>query len=306
MYEPLVYILILNFNRWRDTLECIESLKKINYNKFRILVVDNSSTDDSFNIFKKVTDIELVKTESNLGYTGGVNFGIRLLEKKSPDYILILNNDTIVTSNFLRILVNALERNSKAAAACGTILCDHDREKIWYASGKLVPWRGLAVHFNKGKNFNLSKRYRVSKTSFVTGCMLLLRGSFINQIGLEDERFFMYLDDIEYSARILKKGYELLYVPDAIIYHKVLDETVSPFKLYYSARNRLLLISTAFNNFSGLIAKFYFLSVIYSKLVFWKFTKPAFFQAAKMGIKDYFKKNFYKGNGFLFLVSERE
>ncbi len=299
MNDPFVWILILNFNGAKDTLECLESLKKIKYKNYKILIVDNGSTDDSFLIIQNNIQNEvLIQSGENLGYTGGINFGLRYLKNKKHDYILILNNDTLVSEYFLNELVDSLEINKNAAAASGTILCEHNRKEIWYASGKMIKWRGLAVHLSKGNEFDFSKS-KIEETTFISGCMILLRTSYLDGIGLEDERFFMYLDDIELSSRILSKGYLLLYVPQAIIYHKVLGEKESVFKLYYSVRNRLLLISTINKGFYKFTAYSYFLIVIMIKLVFWKIFKHEFYISAMSGMRDYFKKKFYMGHGLI-------
>lgn len=303
MKKPLVWIILLNYNRSKDTMECIESIKANSYLNYKILVVDNCSFDNSFEIFstelKGQDNIKIVRTKENLGYTGGINFGIRNILDENPEYILILNEDTIVTKDFLDELILALENNSQAAAACGTILYEHDKEKIWYASGRMIPWLGLAVHPNKGKKFDF-KRRSPEVTSFITGCMVLLRTSLISDIGIEDERFFMSLDDIEFSARITLKGYHLLYVPNSIIYHKALGQEEKPFTYYYSVRNRLLLISIAFKGINGFIARTYFITILFFKMIYWKLKKPALFKAAYIGVIDYYRKNFYKGSGNLF------
>jgi len=306
MKEPFVWILILNYNKWQDTIECINSIKKTTYKNYRILIVDNASQNNSLAILnKELSDIEIVGIKENTGYTGGNNCGIKIIMKRKADYILILNNDTIVEKDFLWPLVNCMEINKNAGAACGTILTEHNRKEIWYASGKIIKWRGLATHTNKGKEFELSKYAQVqcSKTGFITGCMMLLRTSFLPEIGLLNEEMFLYLDDIEYSIRIKSKGYELFYVPQSIIYHKVLGEKESAFKLYYSVRNRFLLIRVAFKGINKIIASIYFTAVILYKLFIWRFSNRKFYYAAKIGFIDYLKKNFYKGKGEMFFKS---
>lgn len=299
--EPLVWILILNFNKWQDTIDCIDSLKGIEYHNYRILVIENGSTNDSFDILsEKLKGVEIVRIKKNAGYTGGINFGLEILLKRQSDYILLLNNDTLVEKDFLSILVNEIEKNKNAAAACSTILTEHNRKEIWYASGKIIKWRGLAVHVDKGKEFNSNFYQPAIRTEFITGCLMLLKTKYLSDIGLENDKIFLYLDDIEYSIRIRKKGYELLYVPKSIIYHKVLGEKENTYKLYYSVRNRLLLISIAFEGLSKLIAYLYYIIVILYKLSLWRLTNKAFYKAAKMGLTDYLKKNFYKGNGDMF------
>ncbi|MFH1528457.1 MAG: glycosyltransferase family 2 protein [Bacteroidota bacterium] len=297
-----VTILLLNYNRPNDTNECINSLRGIESPEYNILLLDNNSPDNSFEIFQnKFPDLEIINTGSNLGYTGGINFGLKILAARNSDYILVLNNDTIVEPDFLEHLVDSMEENKLAAAACGTILCEHNREEIWYAGGAMVEWRGLAVHNGKGKKFTeYIKVHSPQKTSFVTGCSILFRRSILTKIGFEDERFYMYLDDIEYSKRIKKLGFELLYVPRSIIYHKVLGEKDSPFKLYYSVRNRYLLIKSSFQGTNYVIANLYFSIVIFLKIVYWKFRNPIFFKAAIAGLQDYRKKNFGKGRGHEF------
>jgi GT2 family glycosyltransferase len=299
---PKVTILLLNYNRYNDTIECIDSLNKCTYQNYEIMIVDNCSTDESFeSLVSKYSTIEIIRTEQNEGYTGGINWGLKyILEKKKTEYILILNNDTLVETGFLEPLVNALENNEQAAAACGTILAEHDRKTIWFASGEIVGWRGLAVHINKGEIFRSENHPSIKNVSFITGCMIFLRVNCLESIGLLDNRFFMYLDDIELSLRITKNRFQLLYVPQSVIYHKVIGEKESAFKLYYSVRNRLLLISVAFHGLTGKFAYSYFCFVMMLKIFFWSFTNKPFARASFIGLKDYFNKNFYKGNGFLF------
>lgn len=298
MPNPRVCIILLNYNRCQDTIECLNSLKQCVYDSYHILVVDNASTDQSAEkLRREFPDLEIVSTGRNLGYTGGINFGIRHALQSQFEYILILNNDTLVTPDFLSHLAAAMEQHPNAAAAGGTIYCEHDRTKIWYGGGRLVPWRGLAVHDHRGANLIPTSLGDMRKVSFITGCLILLRVSLLEEIGWEDERFFMYLDDIELSARILSKGYDLLYIPQAIIYHKVLGEEEIAFKVYYGARNRLLLIGMAFKGLPGVIAKTYFLTVITGKLIFWRFANPAFFKAAAYGLQDFFTGRFYEGRG---------
>jgi hypothetical protein len=296
--EPKVAATILNYNRWRDTLECVTSLQKCLYPSVEIILVDNGSTDGSFEQLKEAfPKVDIIATGKNLGYAEGINTALVCAQKKNPKYILVLNNDTVVEPDFLSPLVAAMEENGNTAAACGTIYCHHERTKIWYGGGKLIPWRGLAIHEQKGLVVEPSSLNGPRKVSFVTGCMLLFRASLLEEIGYIDERFFMYLDDVEWSARILAKGYDLLYVPKAVIYHKVLGEKESAFKLYYSVRNRLLLIRTAFPGFSRFVAERYFLMVIAIKLFIWRFTNPLFFKAASYGLKDFFAGRFYEGRG---------
>lgn len=298
MDSPRVIIVLLNFNSAADTIECIESLEQATYPNFGMLIADNASTDDSAAVLRKrFPSIPLFVNAHNAGYTGGINFGIREARKENPDFVLVLNNDTVVEPGFLEPMVEAMEADPEAAACGGLIIAEHDRRTIWYAGGRLIPLRGLAVHLEKGKPAESYTETGVRETSFITGCLVLYRTSALDTIGPEDERFFMYLDDIELSARISRAGFKMLYVPEAVIYHKVLGEKENPMKLYYSVRNRLLLISEMNSGATRLIAKGYFLTVICLKLITWYFSKPEFVAAATAGLQDYFKGSFGKGRG---------
>lgn len=301
---PAVTILVLNYNRAEDTIQCVESLQTCAYPSFRIVVIDNGSTDHSVELLKaNIPEVPLVLTRTNLGYSGGMNAGIRRTQDQPTPYILLLNNDTVVEPDFLHHLVQALEEDKDAAAACGTIFSHHDRNLVWYAGGRLVRWRGLAIHEGKNRRLNVADLNGVRKVSFVTGCMMLLRTAALKDIGLFDERFFMYLDDIEFSARTRGKGYELLHVPRAVIHHRILGERDSAFKLYYSVRNRLLLTRLLDGFLVRTIAPLYFMTAIAAKLCYWRITNPGFFQAGWYGLADAFRGRFGRGRGHLFADS---
>lgn len=296
--EPKVIVILLNYRKWQDTLDCVNSLSKCKYLNLRIIIIDNASNNDSEVMLKKhLPHIPFFQNAINLGYTGGINFGIKQALEDNPEYILILNSDTYVEPDFLGIMVNAMEKNPLVAIACGTILHYPETDRVWYAGGNMVPWRGLAVHKRVLPIVNGKLDLRPKSVSFITGCMFLIRTSTIQEIGFQDERFFMYLDDIEYSARVLRKGYTLLYIPQAKIYHRVNEMEESPFKLYYSVRNRLLLINTAFTGMNRIIAYVYFMFIIASKLIIWWILKPQFFKAARAGLYDYFTNNLGEGRG---------
>jgi hypothetical protein len=303
--QPKVHIIVLNYNRPIDTIECIHSILGIDYTNYEIIVVDNASTDKSYlTLIDHFKRLKVVQTGENLGYTGGINFGIREVLPSGPDYILILNNDTTVEKDFLTELVKVMEKYADAVAAGGLIIAEHDKKTIWYAGGRLIKWRGLAVHDKKGTSIDDYREEEERVVTFITGCMILLRTDKLEEIGLQEEKFFMYLDDIEYSARIVKKGYNLIYTPKSIIYHNVMDEKDDEFIIYYSVRNRMLLINTAFNSFFRVVASSYFLCVILAKLFFWSFYKRNFFRAGYCGLVDYFRKNFYKGRGVDLFLSK--
>ncbi len=290
--------MILNYNLTDYAIACVQSLRKSMYPALDILVVDNASTDGAVQrMSAALGGVAIRPTGSNLGYTGGINAGVRWAMESRPDYILVLNPDTEVQADFLEQLVGGMEAFPSAAVACGTIYKSHARDEVWYAGGRMIPWRGLAVHERKGDRLQPGQLRAPRLVTFVTGCMALYRASALPAIGPQDERFFLYLDDIEMSARIARKGYGLLYVPKSVIHHHVQGEEENPFKVYYSVRNRFLLIGTAFAGLERAVASVYFASVITAKMIVWSVVNRSFFRAAALGLADYAAGRFGEGRG---------
>jgi GT2 family glycosyltransferase len=296
--RPRVTAVVLNFDLTDETLTCVRSLQRVSYDALRILVVDNASPGGGEERLRRaLPGVDVRGTGANLGYTGGINAGFRFACAQPADYVLALNPDTEVDPHFLGPLVDAMESDPRAAIAGGTIYMHHDRSRVWYAGGRLVPWRGLAVHLHENEVRAPSSLGEPRPVSFVTGCMALHRVSLLSAVGGQDERFFLYLDDIEISARVLRRGYRLLYVPRSVVYHRVEGSRESRLKLYYSVRNRLLLIDTAFEGWARRAARLYFLAAIAAKLAVWSVARPSFFEAALMGLADYRRGAFHEGRG---------
>lgn len=296
---PLVTVMLLNYRMADDTIACVRSLEKVEYPSVRILVLDNASNgDDVARLSAALPGVPVKLTARNLGYTGGVNAGIRWsIEETSPEYILVLNPDTRVEPDFLDHLVRGMESHPRAAVAGGTIYMSHRPTVAWFAGGRMIPWRGLAVHDHKGEVVERAALGEPRPVTFVTGCLALYRVSALARIGEQDERFFLYLDDIEMSARIARQGFELLYVPKAVIHHKVKGSEENPLKLYYSVRNRLLLVWTAYPLWIRIVASLYFACVISLKMLVWLVVNREFLRASAMGLEDFVRGRFGEGRG---------
>lgn len=303
---PAVLIGVVNYNRPSDTIECLTSLITCSYPRKEVVLFDNGSKDDSVRQIRETFPfLSILESKSNLGASGARNHVIRWARQRNPDFLLMIDNDTIVEKEFLQPLVDAMKNDTEAAVACGTILEYDHRDIIWFAGGSLVPLRGLAVHDHAGKRFDRKRNGSPRRVSYITVCMTLYRFSMLENIGLLDERYFVYLEDIEFATRLVKQGYKQLYVPASVIYHKVRGERDSTFKLYYCVRNRLLLIREGFGGLEGNLATIYFLAVILSKLLVWRVVRHDFYIAAKAGLVDYFKGNFGEGRGTIMFSDAR-
>lgn len=290
MYKLKCVVIIINHNTWYDTIECVRSLGKCG-DDYEILIIDNASHDNSYeNLTKELKGYRIIRSEKNLGFSGANNFGISLYKNNMPKYFICLNNDTIVKPDALEILINEMDRNSSASLGTGQIMMFPDTNKFWYNGGTLINWRGLAVHFD---HLRVANNYYIKKDpiyiNFISGCYICIRSDSLEKLGLWNEKFFLYLEDIELSARAVKKKLKLLYVPGSVIYHKWNGiRKYSIRTLYYAVRNRNLLIDESF----GKTAKIYFFIVIRLKLIFWFFFNKPFFHSALKGLRDYKNKRF--------------
>jgi GT2 family glycosyltransferase len=294
---PKVVIIILNWNGKKDTTECLESMKQVKYPNYDVLLVDNGSTDDSAEFFRKhCPKIEVIETESNLGFTGGCNIGIRKAMSESADYILLLNNDVTVEPYFLDKLVSVATKNENIGIL-GTKINYYDAPKqIWAAGGFINYWICLVAYL--GMNKPDTEKYSCEKdVDFVSGCSMLIKTNVFQKIGLLDERYFAYFEDVDICLTAKKNGYGIRYVPSAKIYHKVSRTSggaLSPFSIYYNTRNKLLFLRKHFKMPQIVSAFIVTMSVFCARTLYLLIFKRDI-RACSMifkGIKDAFTGNF--------------
>jgi GT2 family glycosyltransferase len=243
--ESQVCIIILNWNGYEVTRDCLQSLHNISYQNYKTILVDNGSTDNSFeNLSKNFNQVDYLCLDKNFGFTGGNNQGIAYaLKKYNPAFFLLLNNDTVVKSDFLNKLILPFHENDNIFASVPKIYFYDKKDIIWYAGGHISKLTGIVKEY--GKNQKDSKSTSIQKeVGFMSGCAALLSARAISEVGLLDEQFFAYSEDTDYSLRILKSGHKIIYVPEAEIYHKVsysFRNKADWFKFYLATRNLILL-----------------------------------------------------------------
>jgi GT2 family glycosyltransferase len=269
--NPSVYIIILNWNGYYDTKECLHSLEKINYKAFKILVIDNgSSNDDCSKLIENFPNIELIKSDKNLGFSGGNNLGIIHALKQNPDYILLLNNDTIITPYFLDLMTEVFEKHLDAGIVSPIINYYSDRNKIWSAGGKINKLRSAGISFQK-INKMIQNEFEVN---FVSGCCMLIRKGVFEKVGLFDENYFLYVEDTDLCFRTIKAGYKIFVTKTTNIYHKVSQSSSknsSALPIYYTTRNRLYFSKKNYPIFF-LLTSFYISLVMIIKIIAWLIT----------------------------------
>lgn len=226
MSLPKISIIILNWNGLNHTVQCLESLKKISYPNYEIILVDNGSDNNEGEVLKnKYKDyIRLIKIRKNRGFAGGNNIAIqKVIEEKKSKYILFLNNDTIVKKDFLEKLVEEIERNERIGIVSPKIL-KIDNPKIIDSTG-LVFRGGILADRGEGE---IEKGQYDKKTEIIgaSGAALFCRIKLFEEIGLFKKEFSGY-DDGEFCWRAWKNGWKAKFVPSAVIYH---HRSVSTFK----------------------------------------------------------------------------
>lgn len=241
-----VFIIVLNFNGKDQTLTCLKSLQKLqiaNY-KLQIVVVDNGSTDGSVEeIEKRYEDlstgkagIKILRNEENLGFAGGNNVGIKYALEKGADYIIVLNNDTVVPENFLDIL------NNDADIVGPVIKFKRDGRWIYDYGGYLNWWIGRPKHYELPHYTRHSTPYTIH---YLSGCCLAIKRSVFEKIGLFDEKYFLYFEDLDFCLRAQKAGFKIALDPKVVIFHKLGGSTGrwSKTSIYHNLRSNLLFIT---------------------------------------------------------------
>jgi GT2 family glycosyltransferase len=294
-HTPKVYIILVNFNGWKYTLKCIESLLQITDCEFQITVCDNHSTDDSLthiqsclsNIFKiaaqepinlktnlkfssrvesalmlessiPVKSIDgwikrqllLIRTKDNLGFAGGNNVGILFaLAAGDFDYVWLLNNDTVVKPQALSALVERMKAVPEAGMCGSTILYQDDPQIIQSLGGaRYLKWTGVGVQLGANERWPIDVRAESveKEMNYVSGASMLVSKRFLETVGLMEESYFLYFEEIDWAQRAAGR-FNLTYAPNSIVYHKE-GGTIgssqsgkfrSPKSFYWLTRSRL-------------------------------------------------------------------
>lgn len=253
-----VFLVILNYKGEADTVDLLDSIKRLKKTDFELytVIVDNSS-DDPIKIkpldFKEL-NLHLIFNKENLGFAGGNNVGIRYALKNEADYIIILNNDTLVDQLFVDEIVKAADSDESAGIVTPKIFFAKGYEfhkgrykeselgkVIWYAGGS-IDWKNVIGNHRGLDEVDKGQFDEDGETQMATGCCSLVKKEVLEEVGLYDDRYFLYFEDADFSERVKKAGYKIMYEPKAIIWHKNAQSTGagSNLQTYFQTRNRLL------------------------------------------------------------------
>jgi GT2 family glycosyltransferase len=296
--QPKVFIIILNWNGWKDTIECLESVYRISYPSYEVVVVDNGSQDDSLARIKlyaqgelevestffphsyrkqpltvieytreeaeSIVDIDdaidsksevlsgisgrrliLIQCEKNFGFPDGNNIGIRFALKTADDYVLLLNNDTVVDKNFLSELVSAAETDKQIGVVGPKIYKYYASETIQSTGARINLWTGRVTSLNWDKTdgaLGPIGENELLPVDYVFGACFLVKRKVIDEVGGLDPVFFLYGEEVDWCMRIGKAGYKIVCNLNSKIWHKGMASTSKAklFSQYYLERGRMI------------------------------------------------------------------
>jgi GT2 family glycosyltransferase len=227
MSSPRICIVVLNWNGLADTQECLHSLLKVTHPSREVILVDNASSGDDV---RQLTDefgdsIRIIRNEKNYGFAGGNNIGIKYaLNHLSPDYVFLLNNDTVVAPDFLDQMVEAAESNPKAGIL-GPKIFYYDfngrKDILWTAGGKIRWWHPWVYDGIGHNDDDLPQYQRPATVDWISGAAMMIKRRVLEQISLLNTDYFFGSEDVEYCLKARAHGFKCLYVPTARVWHKV-------------------------------------------------------------------------------------
>lgn len=263
-----VAIILINYKTIEETIECVKSLENLSYSNFKIYCLDNNSEDDSYELltkeltqFKDSLNIELIASNSNLGFAGGNNLLIKkAIFEEGFDFIWLLNNDTTVDKNALSASVEIAEEDNKIGIIGSKIYYYSNPDILWFAGGT-IDKLGNPLHIGKNEK-DIGKYNSLKEVEFITGCSMLVSAKFIKTIGVMEESYFMYYEDVDWCIRGENNNFKLVYNPKSIVYHKVASSSKKnnkekrPHNDYYETRNSILYIMKCYKGYKKILPFF--------------------------------------------------
>jgi hypothetical protein len=272
--DKKIAIIIINWKKYDLTLNCIDSVLKSSYKNFKIILIDNEAQNSFPDEINKSEKIQIIKNQNNEGFSKANNQGIKYSIKHGFDYVLLLNNDTLIKNDLIDSLIQ--QSSTLNQKIIQPLILNYDGSKIWNAGGKINNFFGTFQTLEKGKGFKYFKRNR-TYTDWFTGCCVLIKVEIFNHVGYFDERFFAYYEDVDYSIRLKKMGYSIALMTNSYLQHyesasskslNKIEGNLSPYVHYLNIRNHILLLKKHSKSFNLIGVLLYQLVKIFSYLLY--------------------------------------
>jgi GT2 family glycosyltransferase len=237
--QPRVAIIVVNWNGRAITLECLRSLAALTYSNTDLIVVDNASSDGSADAIRAAyPNVLLLAMPENLRFAGGNNAGIREALARGADMVLLLNNDTVVDPDFLTHLVSRMGADPAYGMVAPKIFYFDQPDRIWFAGGVISMWTGTMKHTGI-REIDCGQHDTAREIDYASGCCILVRGEVIAKAGMLDESYYMYTEDADWSMRVRRAGYAIMYEPAARVWHKLSVSTGGHLS-WYKLKNKFI------------------------------------------------------------------
>jgi len=268
------FIVLVNYNNHDDTMKCLHSISDVGYSRNVIVVDNNSTVPGTDKIKKEFPNVIFIKNKSNIGFGRANNVGIKwAIENTKCEYIFILNNDTTINRKTIPLLESAIAKSDSIALATSKIVMMDNPKILWYGGGE-IDWKKCSAKvpgYLDSSDAEIPNKSR--DVTFASGCAMLIKRSVLEKLGGFDERFFMYVEDLEFCIRLKKEHYKIRYVANSIVYHKCQGSQSQrtrflpiedpgnpnlPFFLYNLNKNRVLTVRQHASFFELLEFLFYY------------------------------------------------
>lgn len=244
MSQPTVAAIVLNYNGKDLTLETLRSLEGMTYPSLEIYVVDNGSTDGSYEAVAGIhQQVHQIRTDVNVGVAGGLNLGVREVMRHGYDYVLLLNNDIEVDPEMLTELVKVAESDPSIGCVGPKSYYYWDRNRIW-AAGGILRFRESVTRERGMNELDCGQYDRDEEVDYINGCALLVRSQIFDEIGLFDPMFHLAVEDADWCMRMKSRGYRCYYAHRAVLWHMVSMSTgvYKPGRTFQTGRSTAIFV----------------------------------------------------------------
>lgn len=264
MTLPKVSVVIVNWNNFADTAECMESLMRATYPNYEVVVVDNGSNGGDARMLTERFDgyIRLIENDRNYGFGEGCNIGMRDALERGAEYVALLNNDTIVAPDFLDGLVRFVESDEKVGIVGGKVYCYEIPEMLWFAGGALN-YRTGGTPIRGSGEMDCGQYEETIEVDWICGCFMFVSRHLLEAVGMFDRRFFFGWEDVDLCVRAARNGFKVVFVPSSKVWHKTLPpekkERLMGRPVYYATRGQFIFMEKHFTKLQLVSAGLYFI-----------------------------------------------
>jgi len=238
--ETSLWVVIPTYNRSEDLIACLESLGHAGIPTRKVIIVDNHSADDTVQrVSQTFPESALIPLEDNLGATGASNIGFERALEEGAEFVLRLDSDTVVAHDFVQPLLEMAVENPQIGILAPKIYYFDPPEEIWYAGADTHPWHFGTINGHRHEK-DAPENSALREVDYAWGAAMLISAEVLRKTGGFDQDFFVYYEEVDFCQRVQQLGYQIVYIPNARIWHKVGSSANSSWTAYHWNRSKML------------------------------------------------------------------